>query len=211
MEQDRTVTQRRFGVTVSYKFNAENIDCTFKDYSGERRFSVRYEAINVLEHSTMTVNNQAFFRKTLLFPTAMIFVSWAVSIASPTLSHGLGFLSVIIMVGLLIAKHLSLFAIKYTMLQMSPAPIGSGNHPIRVIFGELHDSIISEITSRWRLRMRLLHGNINLANDSERELAKFNWLKERSIITDDEYRAAEKSIRAATMAIYPEEAGYAVN
>ena len=97
---------------------------------------------------------------------------------------------------LYVAKMLGVFAVKYTILPVSPMAPGVGGVPIRIMEAASHAAILDEIKTRWRGRLKQLHGGINFANDVEKEIAKFSWMKRHAIITEGEYREAVDMLRA---------------
>jgi hypothetical protein len=97
---------------------------------------------------------------------------------------------------LFVARFMKLFAIKYTMLPMRPQPPGSGKQLIRIIDGKSHATILERIKTRWKARLKQLHGAINFSNDVNKEIAKFTWMKDHAIITEGEYSEAVGKLRA---------------
>ena len=176
MGDEKTLNQRRFGTRLTYRFAANQLTYRIRDNSGEREFSVPYESINVV-------------------PLVIVGVSIAVQGTDKGASQYLNLIGIVLFVALLGGRYLRLFAVKFTTLQMTPTPPGAGTSSLLIIKDKSHEAIFEEIKTRWRARLRQLHGTINFANDANAEIAKFTWLKDRAVITDEEYRKAVEKLR----------------
>ncbi len=203
MSDTRTMTQKRLGVTLVYRFNSDKMDYLLRDYTGERQFLVSYEDITLDRPSALTVNNRILYRRLLMIPLVALVISVMAADFNPSLSRWLSYSALVVFCVLAVAHYLKLLAIPYTLLTISPPSPGSGGLPIRIIKDKDHDAVLGELTARWRARIRFLHGTPNLSNDPAREAAKFKFMKEKSVITDDEYDAAMKVLRLAANADEP--------
>jgi hypothetical protein len=195
MGEEKALTQRRYGTRLTYRFAANQLTYTIRDYSGEREFSVPYESINVLAPASLVVNRVQFYRTLLIVPLVMVALAIAVQSTDKAASQYLTLTGIVLFIILLGGRYLRLFAIKFTTLQMAPAPPGAGTSSLLIMKDKRHAAIFDEIRTRWRTRLRQLHGSINFANDASAEVAKFTWLKDRAIITDNEYREAVEKLR----------------
>jgi hypothetical protein len=196
MDDDKQITQRRFGVALKFEFGPESLSYSMQDSSGQRQFSVDYVAINCLSPSKLVLNNRQFAQRLLAIPIAAAVASIALTGINKGYSDGFGVLAGALLVLLLIANSLKVFAIKYTMIQMAPSPPGAGNHSIRIIDDKNHSTILSEIRRRWRARIRQLHFKIDFSNPLDRELARFKWMKDKEVITEDEHREVIEKLQA---------------
>ena len=195
MGEEKTLTQRRFGTRLTYRFAANQLTYKVQDYSGEREFSVPYESINVLNPASLVVNKVQFYRMLLIVPLVIVGASFAVQGTDRTTSQYLNLIGLILFVALFGGRYLRLFAVKFTTLQMKPTPPGAGSSSLLIIKDKSHAAVFDEIKARWRARLRQLHGTINFTNDTNAEIAKFTWLKDRAVITDEEYREAVEKLR----------------
>jgi hypothetical protein len=50
---------------------------------------------------------------------------------------------------------------------------------------------------RWKARMALLYGNVNLQADVERETKKFEWLRQRGVIDEERFQHALRILSAS--------------
>src|SRR6185312_14046774 len=125
----------------------------------------------------------------------------------PMASTDLSLVALALFALLLIARHFGLFAVGYTLLGTSPGPGGGANNLIRIIKNKDHDAVVGEITARWKKRMRKLHSAINPANDPDKEIARFSWMKEAGVISEEELRSAVAQVRGAAAQNRPEPEG----
>lgn len=79
--------------------------------------------------------------------------------------------------------------IKYSVFQTE-----RGN--ILVIQDKNHDRIVSKLKSRRKSQLLSWYGDINPENDLQQEIAKFKWLKEQKIISEQD---AEQKIAQAEL------------
>jgi hypothetical protein len=63
---------------------------------------------------------------------------------------------------------------------------------IRILKDKDHDEILAEVMRRWKVRIALLYGNVNLQADVERETKKFEWLRQRGVIDEERFSALYK-------------------
>jgi hypothetical protein len=201
VKQESIQSQSRLGVRLRFQFGLEQLTYTLRDRTGELQFSVPYEAINILAPTRFVSNNRPFVRRLYFIPVILVVASLILSKFDKPLSGGLAVLGVASIVGIVGGAFFRLFAIKYTMLVMSPKPPGIATNKIKIIDDASHSVILEEIKTRWRARMRDLHGSVNFVNDPDKELAKFGWLKQQGVVTEEEYREAVEKLRAYVVGI----------
>lgn len=194
MSEEKTMTQRKFGVWSQYRFEAKQLDYTLRDYSGELQFSVPYEAIDTAGASTLLVNNLRLLRILAVASLLAIFVIASVIHVGRTYSAGMAIAIGVWLATILLVRSLRLLAIRYTIL-----PVPAVGKRLRIIVGRNHDAILDEIRARWRVRIRELYGSINFGSDSEKELARFSWMKQHAVITEGEYQAIVEKLRTYAM------------
>lgn len=200
VDQSRTLTQAKLGVRLSFEFGPKQVKYAMRDFSGERHFSVPYEVINLSSPSVVVVNNPQFVRIMSIVIVVGLVAAGAMPTAFPGISRGLVQDLQLICLGLFatlwIGRLMKLFAIKYTLLQMSPQPPGAENHPLRIIHGKSHGAVFDELKSRWKVRVKQLYATVNISNDPAKEIARMAWLKEIEVIDDREYDRAVQQIEA---------------
>lgn len=192
MEYDREFTRRTLSAKLTYKFGRDELTYTRKDRFGELQFPVRYDAINVLAPYKLALRDPSVY----LVGVAVGFVFMGVSAAFRfgSVATLFGLLAFAAWIVSLAVGALGIFRVRNTMFQMASPPPGARNHGIRVMEGEHHDEIIAEIKSRWRDQLRRMHLVVNLSNDPKNEIAKFGWLRERGVISGEEYDAALREL-----------------
>jgi len=210
MAEAVAIVQRKLGVRLTFQFG-EQLTYTLRDHSGEREFAVPYQAINVLAPSTLVADDVQFFRTLFVVPILAVVACVALQATDGPLARDLGLLAAALIALLYVAKLLRVFAVKYTMLPVSPVSPGVGGLPIRIMEDARHAAILDEIKTRWRGRLKQLHGAINFANDVEKEIAKFSWMKQHAIITEGEYRDAVDKLLAYALHNRPPAAEHTLN
>jgi len=200
MEDGCDITQRRFGVTMAFRFGAEKLTRAMSDYSGSHSFSIPYEQIDVDNPFEMNVNAARPYRRVATLAGVVAIVMLA-NRAGPQVL--LASKAVLVLVALyLIANWLKLFMIRYTML-----PVLNASHPqarVRIIRdGRHHDAIFDEIRSRRRDRLRALYATPDFSADPTQELARFDHLLQAGIVSEAEHAAVAERFRALAAAASP--------
>ncbi|HET8611978.1 MAG TPA: hypothetical protein VFL92_04345 [Sphingomonas sp.] len=194
---DIEITQSRFGTKLRFKFLADHFEADWADASGRRTFSVPYESLNLKSTATLTVNNNVFGWRLRLIPLATFILGVVLGGFAVNIAGLIELLSIIAFVGLLGCSYLKLFRVSFILIPLSPVPPG-GVNALWVIDDRRRDAIMQELVQHWRSKLRLKFAAIDLANDRQRELAKFNWLKEHEVIDESEYREAMRLLQSDT-------------
>jgi hypothetical protein len=192
---ERTIVQRSLATQLTFAFGKDSLSYTLKDLSGEIQFSPKYETIAIHQPYSYLVRDRPLRR--VLYRVAI-----AVSLIPIALGLTRSPLTVPAIVGSLVIVAVLLFessrGVRCTMLKMEPAPPGAGKLSIRVMTSKHHDEIISQIKAKWRDRLRLLHLGINRSNPIAQEVAKFKWLRENDVISDQEYDRVMREMQTET-------------
>jgi hypothetical protein len=204
MLEDQIFTQARFGTKVTHRFGEYQLTYTLRDYSGEIQFSARYETITFRQPYAALVKDKPFTRRITMIAGAILLCLGLLGLFKWSLIPVIAWIAVFIFVAVNAINSTNLFATKCTMLKMVPPPPGAGKLGIRIMQDENHAAILAELEKRWVARVRKLHGAIDFSNDTKKELAKFAWLKENFVITDDEYREAVDRLNATMQTSDPE-------
>jgi hypothetical protein len=69
MGETKSFSQNKFGLKLAFDLDDDMMSYKLRDYSGELRFPVPYEGINVHEPSSLVVNNAPFVQKLFVIPT----------------------------------------------------------------------------------------------------------------------------------------------
>lgn len=204
MDTTKTMSQKRQGAKLTFSFSEEKLTFTLADTSGEKSFAVPYEAIDVFEPSTVTLQNLWLRRKLELYMALYFLITLSIPVMHPNPNGTwralfLYFASVLVpLIVAGVAYHLAAarnwFATKCSVFGISGV---AASNKIMVIFDKNHAAIVELLKARWRERLRKLHAPVNPANPQKAELAKFKWLKENGVISEAEYLAATSEIAAA--------------
>ena len=57
-----------------------------------------------------------------------------------------------------------------------------------------HDEVMDELSRRRTAQWRQWYAEVDLDNDPDSEMDKFDWLRERNVISETEYQEAMKTI-----------------
>ncbi|HEU5046232.1 MAG TPA: hypothetical protein VFT64_00140 [Rickettsiales bacterium] len=186
-----TITQKKHGVTLKFEFGDEDALFSYNDRSGALSSRFRYEDVDVAKPTSATMRYSYFYR------TGMFLYMFSLAVALlhpsffPHLTEVAGtaidvISSVLILSG--IALCLWRVEVRYTLLNVADGKI-------RIMDGTHHDRIMEMIKTRWRARMRELHGFVNFANDREKEMQKFAWLKQIGVIDAEEFQSFTEKLR----------------
>jgi hypothetical protein len=91
-------------------------------------------------------------------------------------------------------------------MTVATPPEGGLSRRVSIIGDRHHDVILEEIVSRWRTRLTVLYGAVDLENDIDQEIAKFDWLKRIGVIDTAAHDLAVAQLQAAQIRSATEEA-----
>lgn len=171
------IVQKRFSNKATFSFGDSDLRYTIRDSSSSQSFSIPYGSIrdDVGEFEERNV----WYRNVGIF--------WV----------GLGLLQV----GTYFAEHgqlrgsiwltlgLVCFVVYWTA-KTSFSVIDTEKGRLFIIKNAQHEQIMKELETRRAEQWRQWYGHVDLANDPEKEIGKFQWLKERKIISETEYNEA---------------------
>ncbi len=196
MSDDLTIRQSRRGKRRVYRFEPEKLVHTLCDESGERQFSVPYEAIDPQGAWTVLSKNPQFVRAIVRFAWAGIIFGLVIASFNSPAGTAIIVASAAAFIGVLLAQSHGVFSVRYTFLKMSPVPAGANTPTLSIISDAHHDAIMAEIERRWRERLRTHYATADLSGDPEKEAARLKWLKERDVISDAEFQEQIRRLQA---------------
>jgi hypothetical protein len=179
------ITQKKFSNTTTFDFRIDRLRYAIKDSSGRHAFDVDYadvtSDISELDERNAWFRNAGFFWIALgILQIILRYSETGQLLGSLWLWLGLGCLAL------------------YRIVRTSFSIVSIGSGRISVIKDSQHDKIMAELMGRRKKYFLEAHGQVNLANDPERELAKFKWLRDEEIISDAEYNISRDVILAHT-------------
>ena len=204
MKAEHRIVQNRFGNRLTFEFGPEKLVYASRNGSGERRFPIAYETIDVTTSSSARINNPEFIQRMLLVPLVVWVLSIILASSHAAISGFLFNVAAELGVFLLVCKFFGVFAVNFVELPLTAPPSGAGDLSLRIVQNRNYDAILIELTGRWKTRMKEIHGTVDYSNDTERELDKFRWLKLHAVIDESEFaRIAEQLRTYATIRARP--------
>jgi len=195
LKNDLEIKQSRFGVRTRFDFGSERLTYTLRDTSGERRFSVPYEFVAPRNESTLVFNNKNFSWRLRFIPVVTFLASLAAINIGYDFAEIIEVASVAVFIALLVANFFNIFAVRFTIVPLVPSPPEAQGQPLRIIDDKRRASIFHELDRNWKLRMKLLHGTVNIAGDPAIELARLTWLRDNDVLSVAEFEVEAAKLR----------------
>lgn len=158
-----------------------------RDGAGERSFAAPYEVLALKAQSRFTFNNNNFAWRLRLIPVATIVGSYLISGIAHPASVIINALSIIALIGILLCGYAKVFAVKFISVPLSPSPVEAQGRALQVIDDKKNNEILTELASRWKARLRLIHGRADLTRDANFERSRLTWLRDNDVITVNEF------------------------
>jgi hypothetical protein len=175
------IVQKRFSNKATFSFGDKELRYTIKDSSGSQAFSIEYGAIptdvNELEERNVWYRNVGIFWVALgLLQIGMRFADQGELRGSLWLTLGV------------------LCFVVYWSAKTKYTTINTDKGRIFVIANKQHDQVMSEIETRRKAQWHSWYAEVNFGNEPRKEIGKFQWLRERGVITDAECKEAIERI-----------------
>jgi hypothetical protein len=190
-------TQSRLGTKLKIEFAPERLRYTISDHSGSRTFDAFYETLKVDSFPTVTTRRTIWRVRIVYVAIAVFLLATVVSNISKPLAGALVIAAVLLVPLYWLGQIFGLVSVTFTLIETNPPAPGSGGHSIRILKDKDHDEILAEVMRRWKARMALLYGSVNLQADVERETKKFEWLRQRGVIDDERFQRALRILNAS--------------
>lgn len=174
MEYHIKIKQKRFSNNHTFTFNDESLNFAFKDKSGSDDFDLNYA--DFPEKSSTSIEQNEWLRNVGALWCLLGSYKIGTAIYNDLPLSGTGFWLII---GLICLVGFALTKTKYSVFKTE-----GGN--IFIINDKNHHKIIAELTSRKKLQLLKWYGDINLENELNIEINKFNWLVEQNVISKEE-------------------------
>jgi len=195
MKVESRIVQSKFGNRLTFEFGPERLSYACRDANGERRFPVSYESIDVTTSSSATIGNPEFIQRMLLVPLVLWVLSMVLARSNPAISSVLFNAAAELGIFLLVCKFFGVFSVEFAELPLTAPPSGAGDLALRIVRNKDYDTIMGELTRRWKARMKEIHGTVDFNNDADSELDKFRWLKLHEVIDDAEFARIAEQLR----------------
>jgi len=179
------IVQKKRSHKHTFVFGDSSFNFAYDDKSGSGDFDINYA--NVPDKSSISIEQNEWLKNVGYLWCAIGAFQIGYAIFTESSLSGKGFW---IVVGLACLAWAYFSKVKYSVFNTE-----QGN--IFITHGARHDEIIREIESRRKLQRLEWYGEINMDNDLKIEIQKFNWLKEKGVISEEE---AEQKIAQVEMA-----------
>ena len=168
------IKQKRMSNHHTFTFNDESLNFAFKDKSGADDFDLNYA--DFPEKSSLSIEQNEWLRNVGILWCLLGGYSIGTAIYKGLPLTGTGFW---LFIGLICLVWFALTKTKYSIFKTE-----AGN--VFVIQDSKHDTIISEIDNRKKAQLLRWYGDINLENELENEISKFNWLVKNNVMSQAE-------------------------
>lgn len=167
------ITQRRFTNRTEFEFGDESLEYSVRDSNGRRAFTLDY--LDFKRGSGTLEERNAWWRNAGILWVAIGVVQMLVWYSqSGVLRSSFWFLLGVVCLGV--------YRLSSATYSVHDTPEGR----IFVLRDRKHDRILEELDARRRHRLKDLHGEVNLTNGPDHEVAKFKWLADQGAITKEE-------------------------
>lgn len=175
------ITQKRFSNRATFGFGEARLAYTISDASGSRSFAIEYGYIPTdvgeLEERAPWLRDAGIFLGAL----GLLLTGVQLALGQPPAA----------LVWLPIGA-LALVAYRVLRARFTVIPTEMGR--IFVLRDARHDEVMDQLERRRMAQWRQWYAEVDLDNDPDSEMDKFDWLRERNVISEAEYREAMKAI-----------------
>ncbi|MDI9613555.1 MAG: hypothetical protein QM330_11020 [Acidobacteriota bacterium] len=175
------VIQKHLSNRATFRFGKAQLVYTIRDASGCRSFAVEYGYIPT--EASELEERVPWLRDVGIFLTVLGLLLTGVQLALGQPPAALIWLPI----GLLTLLAYRGLRTRYTV-------IATEMGRIFVIRDGRHDEVMDELSRRRTAQWRQWYAEVDLDNDPDSEMDKFDWLRERNVISETEYQEAMKTI-----------------
>lgn len=175
------VIQKHLSNRATFRFGKAQLVYTIRDASGCRSFAVEYGYIPT--EASELEERGPWLRDVGIFLTVLGLLLTGVQLALGQPPAALIWLPI---------GFLTLLA--YRGLRTRYTVIATEMGRIFVIRDGRHDEVMDELSRRRTAQWRQWYAEVDLDNDPDSEMDKFDWLRERNVISETEYQEAMKTI-----------------
>lgn len=176
------VNSKKSSNQTTFEFGEEKLKYSIKDASGKKTFSTEYGSISDEDFDELEEKNAWFRNVGILWVLIGIF-----QIAIHFMDSGSFSGSMWLTLGIIYLISYRFKTTKYTIVDAEKGRIF-------IIQDDQHSKILDEISERRKKQWKLWYGSINYENDPQNELNKFQWLLDKKVISDDEFKTVKLEI-----------------
>ncbi len=175
--------QKKFSNSTVFIFGKDKLKYSIKDRGGSSTFNVEYAEIP-LDQNEFDERN-SWYRNVGIFWVAIGFMQLYFMVTEDA-----GFK---VPIWLLLGSVCFVF---YYIARTSYTVIPTNSGSVFVIKDKKHDEILSELYQRRKGQLLSWYGKINLANEPENEIAKYQWLFDQEVINEGEFESYKNEVLA---------------
>ncbi|MBM7074676.1 hypothetical protein JQC92_22140 [Shewanella sp. 202IG2-18] len=176
------LTQKKSSNQTSFEFGDEKLKYSIKDSSGKRTFSTDYGSISDDGFDELEERNDWFRNVGVLWVLIGVF-----QIVSRLMESGSFSGSMWLTLGVICLVVYKFKTTNYTIVDAEKGRIF-------IIQDDQHSKILDEISIRRNKQWKHWYGSINYENDPQSELNKFQWLLDKNVISEDEFKSVKAEI-----------------
>jgi hypothetical protein len=185
-------------VGMKFEFGEQELVYSFSSPAGTTSYNIEYEAIP-REFKRFSGPATIAKRRVVVYGLSAA-LALAVMIPAPMPGFARGCLA-LGMAAVLVAMSFAVRLTKVTLTKFA-TPRGS----LEVLADANQDVILGEIAARRKKQVVSRHGQVNLLNDPNREIAKFQFMRKNDYITEQEMNDAIAKIVSARRSSEPPQA-----
>lgn len=171
-----TFHQKRLSNRVWFTFRDDDLEYRFEDASHARTIRIDYRELP-FTHTEYTEKFEALRGTTFVF-LFLALLNGLRALADPAFAVAAG-----VLVALAGAAWLG-----YKKLSATFTVIDTDQGRMLALHDAQHERLMAELAQRRRDALLAEFGEVNEDNDPEEERRKFAWLRDRGVLTEDEYQ-----------------------
>ncbi len=171
------IQQKKLSTRHTFTFGDETFNFAYKDKTGAGDVDLNYAGVP--QKCSLRIEGNDWLRNVGILWCALGALQLGIAISAGDPLSGKGFW---LLVGILCLAAHRFAKVKYSVFNCD-----GGN--VFVIQDKKHKQIVDELLKRRKLQLLAWHGDINLQNDPEREVQKFNWLHAQGVLSKQEAEA----------------------
>ena len=179
------IEQKKLSNVHIFEFREKVFNFSYKDKSGSGDVDVAYA--NLPLKTSTKIEDNSWWRNAGYIWCGIGVLNIGMGLAAGEGTSGRGFW---LIVGLACLAVYHLTRVKYTVLSFE------GGNVFVIQDGKTHDHVLQELMERRRAQLRSLYGEVDSESSLERETAKFEYLKDQGVLSDDEAKEKIRQVAA---------------
>ena len=180
----KELRQKSWSNKTTFQFTDNKLQYSIKDSNGTHSFSIEYGSVSLDDKRELEEKNSWFRNVGILW----LLIGGLQTILRFSDSGDIK-LSIWLILGFICFAVFMFVKTKFTIFKTE-----SGN--ILIIQNKQHDQILDEIKKRRKEQLLAWYGEINYDNNPNDEMNKFIWLKNQTLISEDDLKEVEAKLIA---------------